>query len=246
MARHPTDLADTAAAAVHDLALLSRPAITTLDIDDLDHVTAALADLAAALPQTLDQLRRYLPGSTGNNAAARLDQAGAAAAHLAALLDAAHQALGDTAEPTEPNPGGVKIQPTEGGQFSSGVDTGHPVAQRRSCRCWERSTGRGRAGGEPSAPPPPAAPDPTPNTPHLARNAGNSAAPERRPRTPPRTPADSLGRPPIARTTRRTWRGKTGGHEGRGTIAIRLKPVLRRLRPRCAGAALPERTPGSR
>ena len=47
-----------------------RAAITTLGIDDLDHVTAALADLAAALPQTLDQLRRYLPHTTGADRAA--------------------------------------------------------------------------------------------------------------------------------------------------------------------------------
>ncbi len=115
MAR-PADLADTAAAAVHDLALLTRPAITTLDTDDLEHVTAALADLAAALPQALDQLRRYLPHRpSANPAAARLNQSATTAQHLAALLDHARQALGDTAEPTQPDPGGVKIQPMERG-----------------------------------------------------------------------------------------------------------------------------------
>lgn len=135
---HPADLAGTAAAAVHDLALLSRPAITTLDIDDLEHVTAALADLAAALPQTLGQLRRYLPhGATADRAAASLNQARAAAQHLAGLLDEARQALGDTAGPTKQNPGGVKIQPTERGQFSTGVDS-RGQSRRMPRRCGER------------------------------------------------------------------------------------------------------------
>lgn len=122
---HPTDLADTAATATHHLAGQTRPGITTLPIADLEHITAALAELAAAMPQTLRQLASHLPADevTGSShATACLRHAAAEAAHLATLLDTAHQALGNTAEP-ETNPRGVKIQPAKGGQFSPGVDT---------------------------------------------------------------------------------------------------------------------------
>lgn len=121
---HPTDLADTAAAAIHHLAGQTRPGITTLPIADLEHITAALAELAAALPQTLRQLASQLPDDEvtgGGHNTACLRHAGAEAAHLATLLDAAHQALGDTAE-TQTNPKGVNFQPAKRGQFSPGVD----------------------------------------------------------------------------------------------------------------------------
>ena len=43
--------AERAVTAVHELALLTRPAITTLDVSELRTVTGALAELAAGLPQ---------------------------------------------------------------------------------------------------------------------------------------------------------------------------------------------------
>jgi hypothetical protein len=117
-------LAEQAAAAVHQLALLTRPAVTTLDVEQLSATTGALADLAAALPQTLRQLQGYLTDSYNQEghlaiavdpASDCLRQAGTVATHLAAVLDAAHQTLGDLAETTETTPRG---------QFSTGVDIG--------------------------------------------------------------------------------------------------------------------------
>ncbi len=125
-----TALAERAATAVHELAHLARPAITTLEVQQLGATTGALTDLAAALPQTLRQLQAYLtlshdPGDTAKADPARdcLRQAAALAAHLAAALDAAHQALGHLAE-TDPNQArGVKFRPAIRGQFSTGVDS---------------------------------------------------------------------------------------------------------------------------
>jgi ABC-type transporter Mla subunit MlaD len=134
MAHPVTALADQAAAAVHELAHLTRPAITTLQVSDLPTLTAALADLAAGLPQTLHQLGRYLPDGltltddprtgdpTLDHAGACLRHAAAAAAHAAGALQAAHQSLGDLAETTQTAPEGVNIQPTKRGQISTGVD----------------------------------------------------------------------------------------------------------------------------
>jgi hypothetical protein len=144
-----TAVAEQAVTAAHELARLTRPAITTLDVSELRTLTAALADLAAGLPQTLHQLSRYLhtdgltatdgqitgdPDTAIGHAAAGLRHAGAAAAHLAAALDAAHQALGDLAENTEPTPEGVKFQPTKRGQISTGVDTTDQVADQSRLR----------------------------------------------------------------------------------------------------------------
>ena len=119
------ELATQAATAVHTLAVLSRPAITPLDADELRATTCALAQLTAALPQTLRQLRAYLPAADGDADPARdgLHQASGLAAHLAAALDTTYQALGDLAETTETNTEGVNIQPAIRGQFSNGVDT---------------------------------------------------------------------------------------------------------------------------
>jgi hypothetical protein len=132
-----TALADQASAAVHELACLTRPAITALDVHDLRTVTGALAELAAGLPQTLRQLSGYLtadaltapsgpytgdPDTAVAHAHTCLRQAAAAAAHLATALDAAHQTLGELAETTQTGPEGVNIQPTTRGQISTGVD----------------------------------------------------------------------------------------------------------------------------
>jgi hypothetical protein len=128
--------ADRAVTAVHELAHLTRPAITRLDVGDLRTLTGALAELAAGLPQTLNQLGSYLdpaddPTLTGDqsrgaavdHARTHLRHAGAAAAHLAAALDTAHQTLGDIAETDREPTKGVNFQPAIRGQFSTGVDT---------------------------------------------------------------------------------------------------------------------------
>ncbi len=107
-------VAEQAAAAIHQLAVLTRPQITALDVRQLGATTSALAELVAALPQTLRQLQAYLTITDGSADAATaadpagacLHQAGTIAAHLAAALDAAHQALGGLAETTETTPGG--------------------------------------------------------------------------------------------------------------------------------------------
>ena len=112
-----TTLAAQAAAVVHELAHLTRPAITPLDVSDLRTVTGALAELAAGMPQTLAQLASYLnaadslavtggqftgdPQTAVDHARTCLQHAGTGAAHLTAALDAAHQTLGDLAETTE-------------------------------------------------------------------------------------------------------------------------------------------------
>lgn len=111
-----TALAAQAATAVHELAHRTRPAITALHIHQLGATTGALADLVAALGQTLRQLQGYLtvsdgqpghdPATAADTARASLDQASAIAAYLAATLDTAHQALGDLAETTENKAGG--------------------------------------------------------------------------------------------------------------------------------------------
>lgn len=139
MPHHATTLADQAVTAAHQLALLTRPAISTLQVSDLRTVTGALAELAAGLPQTLGQLSRYLPAAdpstatddpvTGaqdtpaDHALTCLRHASAAAAHLAAALDAAHQTLADMGETTNPNFQGVTFQPARRGHFSTGVDS---------------------------------------------------------------------------------------------------------------------------
>ncbi|HEU4911104.1 MAG TPA: hypothetical protein VFV76_04330 [Actinomycetes bacterium] len=117
MSINVTSLAEQAATAVHKLAHLTRPAITTLDVTDLRATTGALTELAAALPQILNQLSTYLqePGD-GNTitvgaqgaepARTSLRHAAVAAAHLAAALDGAHQTLGDLAETTQIKAGG--------------------------------------------------------------------------------------------------------------------------------------------
>ena len=92
--------AETAADAVHTLTRLTRPDITTLRVADVYQLTATLTDLSSALPQTLQQLQRYLPASdAGRRSATALHHAGVAAAHLTLLLDHARQDLADTAEP---------------------------------------------------------------------------------------------------------------------------------------------------
>jgi hypothetical protein len=141
-----TALADQASAAVHELACLTRPAITALDVHDLRTVTGALAELAAGLPQTLRQLSGYLtadaltapsgpytgdPDTAVAHAHTCLRQAAAAAAHLATALDAAHQTLGELAETTQTGPEGVNIQPTTRGQISTGVDNSDLEDARR-------------------------------------------------------------------------------------------------------------------
>jgi hypothetical protein len=143
-----TALADQASAAVHELACLTRPAITALDVHDLRTVTGALAELAAGLPQTLRQLSGYLtadaltapsgpytgdPDTAVAHAHTCLRQAAAAAAHLATALDAAHQTLGELAETTQTGPEGVNIQPTTRGQISTGVDISSVAL---SCHRW--------------------------------------------------------------------------------------------------------------
>jgi hypothetical protein len=101
-----TDLAEHAAADLHALAALARPAITALDISELRTITGALADLAAGLPQILNQLARYLqtdadsPGHYADHPRQGLRDAATPAALLAFTLDAAHQTLGDLAETT--------------------------------------------------------------------------------------------------------------------------------------------------
>jgi hypothetical protein len=115
---HVPALADQAATAVHDLVHLTRPAITALEVSDLRLLTAALAELTAALPQLLTQLNSYLPADAplaapnrqlpddphtpGNHARSCLRRARTAAAHLATALEAAHQTLGDLAETPQP------------------------------------------------------------------------------------------------------------------------------------------------
>jgi enhancing lycopene biosynthesis protein 2 len=122
MSNHLTGLAEQAATALHELARLARPAITPLDISDLRSIAGALAELAAGLPQNLNQLSSYLNDTSAStdptagaqdteNARNCLRHAGAAAAHLAAALDATHQTLGGLAETTT-----IKT----GGQFSTG------------------------------------------------------------------------------------------------------------------------------
>jgi hypothetical protein len=144
MPHDATTLAERAVTAAHQLALLTRPAISTLAVSDLRAVTGALAELAAGLPQTLTQLSRYLPAADprtatddpvtsdqdtqADHARTQLRHASAAAAHLAAALDAAHQTLADMPETTNPNPKGVNFQPARRGQFSTGVDTGSNLA----------------------------------------------------------------------------------------------------------------------
>jgi|APMI01.1.fsa_nt_gi hypothetical protein len=131
MASAVLTLAATAADTLHELALLTRPAITAMDVNEVAALTAVLAELTAAVPQTLRQLATYLPDQDADHqlnttrhvidAQASLRAACAAATHLATALDAAHQTLGNTAE----TPQGVKIQPTIRGQISTGVDNVH-------------------------------------------------------------------------------------------------------------------------
>lgn len=107
---HPTALAQQAERVIHDLTVLTRPAITTLTVGDLYTITGALAGLTAALPQTLTQLSRYVStpadSATPYRTCLTLAEATAAASLLAAALEAAHQALGDTAETHQTNPRG--------------------------------------------------------------------------------------------------------------------------------------------
>jgi hypothetical protein len=99
---HPSDHAQAAATAMHDVALLTRPAITDLTIADIYDITAALTDLSAAVGQTLHQLQRYLPATENGQASSTgLHHASVAAARLNTVLDHAHQALGNTAENPE-------------------------------------------------------------------------------------------------------------------------------------------------
>ena len=117
-----TALADHAAAAVHELARLTRPAITTLQVSDLATLTAALSELAAGLPQTLHQLSGYLPAddedTAVDHAAACLRHASAAAAHLAAALEAAHAESSATSPKSpKPNPRGSTFNRRKGVKF---------------------------------------------------------------------------------------------------------------------------------
>jgi hypothetical protein len=128
MPASPADLAERAAAAIHDLTLLTRPAITSLDTSDLHTITGALTQMTTALPQLLRQLSSYhehntTPHPMAAELRACLQHASAAATHLSTALDTAHQILGNHAETITTQTNGVNIQPAIRGQISSGVDT---------------------------------------------------------------------------------------------------------------------------
>jgi hypothetical protein len=82
MSHTAATLADQAVTAVHELALLTRPAITPLHVQDVRTVTAALAELAAGLPQTLRQLSQYLDSAETPTATHRQTTGDATAAGL--------------------------------------------------------------------------------------------------------------------------------------------------------------------
>ena len=104
-----TAVANRAAGAVRELATLTRPAVTDLNTGDLYALNGALTELVAALPQVLQQLAGY---PAAGDAGACLTQASSIAAHLTAVLDTAHQTLGDTAESIQTDQKGVSFQPT--------------------------------------------------------------------------------------------------------------------------------------
>jgi hypothetical protein len=122
----PHTIAEQAVAATHELARLTRPAITTLDAAEIARLTQTLTKLAAGLSQTLTQLSNY---NAAANAHANLQHAATAAGCLATALNTAHHDLGDTAETPDSEPEGVNFQPAKRGQTSTGVDTRHPS-------CW--------------------------------------------------------------------------------------------------------------
>ena len=115
-------IAEPAVAAIHDLARLTRPAITSLDTDEVTTLTQELTSLAAGVCQTLSQLSTYLNDT--DRARTSMQHAAALAGRLVTALDTAHHDLSDTAETQDSEPEGVNFQPTKRGQISTGVDTG--------------------------------------------------------------------------------------------------------------------------
>jgi hypothetical protein len=115
---------ERAVTAVHEIAHLTRPAVTSLEVSELRTVTGALAELVAGLPQTLHQLSNYLhatdnlittddrltdPQAAVDRARSCLQHSGAVATDLAAALDEAHQTLSEIAEMTESGARGSTI-----------------------------------------------------------------------------------------------------------------------------------------
>jgi hypothetical protein len=90
-----TVVAQRAVDAVHEMAHLTRPAITHLEAGDLYDLAATLTDLVAALPQILTQLSRY---TAAGHAATCLAHASRVATDLAVVLDTTHQTLDQTLE----------------------------------------------------------------------------------------------------------------------------------------------------
>lgn len=108
----PIMVAEQALDAARELAHLTRPAITALNIDDLYALTGALAELVATMPQILTQISGYLDSDAAQDTHACLAHARRAAADLAAAADTTHQTLGNTAESIKTNHEGVSFQPT--------------------------------------------------------------------------------------------------------------------------------------
>lgn len=108
----PIAAAERAVDATRDLAHLTRPAITTLNIEDLHALSGALAELAATVPQILTQIRSYLDPHAAIDAHTHLTHARRVADEFAAAVHATHQSLGDTAETIRTNHEGVNFQPT--------------------------------------------------------------------------------------------------------------------------------------
>lgn len=88
-------VAERAATAVHDLAHLTRPAITDLTTGDLYDLTGTLTDLVAALPQVPNQLASYPAAHAARDC---LTHASRIAIELSAVLDTTHQTLDETVE----------------------------------------------------------------------------------------------------------------------------------------------------
>jgi len=127
----PAGLAEMAADAIRSLNHTTRPAVTTLDPAEIYTLLAALADIAAGLPQTLTQLQMHLRAERTTvtagvfagdapaaiaRARAHLTRASAAAAPLADAIDAAQQVLAELAshdgcETSEMTDQGVNFQP---------------------------------------------------------------------------------------------------------------------------------------
>ncbi len=63
----PVVVTERAVEAVHDLARLTRPAITELTTTNLYDLTGALSDVVTALPQVLNQLAGYPAADAARN-----------------------------------------------------------------------------------------------------------------------------------------------------------------------------------